>query len=179
MTSFSEQFSAARHAQVEAQLAFMRSLSSKTVESAEKIIALNLSASRASFEKSAVALRQWAGIADPRDLLSFTHQSQDYFDSLLAYGRQLFSIASSLQTGLIKPAAPVPVPAAKAAPAALPAPVAVPAPVPAPAPLAATAAAPAAAAPAVAKGKPIAKAVKKAVAKPAPFPAAELLDKKK
>jgi phasin family protein len=177
MTSFSEQFSAARHAQVEAQLAFMRSLSSKTVESAEKIIALNMSVSRASFEKSAVALRQWAGIADPRDLLSLTHQSQDYFDSLLAYGRQLFSIASSLQAGLIKPA--MPAPAAKAAPTALPAPVAAPAPAPAPHAAAATAAAPAAAARAVVKAKPIAKAVKKAVAKPAPFPAAELLDKKK
>ncbi|HZV64958.1 MAG TPA: phasin family protein [Telluria sp.] len=179
MTSFSEQFSAARHSQVEAQLAFMRSLSSKTVESAEKIIALNMSASRASVEKSAAALRQWAGIADPRDLFSLTHQSQDYFDSLLAYGRQLFSIASSMQADLIKP--PAPVVAAKAAPAALAAPVAVPAPAPAPAPLAAaaTVAAPAAAARAVAKVKPIAKAAKKAVAKPAPFPAAELLDKKK
>jgi phasin family protein len=172
MTSFAEQFSAARHSQVEAQLAFIRSLSSKTVESAEKIIALNLSTSRASVEKSAAALRQWAGIEDPRDLLSLTHQSQEYFDGLLAYGRQLFSIASSLQSGLIRPAAPV----APARAAALPAPVSVAAPVPAPLAAGVTAEAPAEAS--AEAPKQIAKAVKKA-AKPAPFPAADLLDKKK
>src|SRR6266571_8392905 len=130
MTSFSEQFSAARHAQIEAQLAFLRSLTSKTVEGAEKIIALNLSTSRASVERSAAALRQWAGVEDPRDLLSFTHP-QEYFDSVLAYSRQLASIASSLQTGLLRPAAPAP---AVAAPVALPAPAPVSAAVQAPAP---------------------------------------------
>lgn len=161
MSTLPEQFSAARQSQAEAQLNFLRSLTSRTFESAEKIIALNINASRASVEKSSAAMRQLITAQDPRDLLSLTNRTQENFDSLLAYGRELFSIAASLQAGLIKPAAPVSAPAPVLTLAAPPA---------------AGDVKPAASPKPVAKAKPSAKAAGKASAEPkpaaAPFPAA-------
>jgi uncharacterized protein YoaH (UPF0181 family) len=90
MSTFPEQFSAAGKSQVEAQLAFFQNVASKAVEGAEKIIALNLSTGRASLEKSQAAVYQLFAVKDPRDLFSLTHQSQENFDTLLAYGRDLF-----------------------------------------------------------------------------------------
>ena len=118
MTTLPEQFSAARKAQVETQLDYVRQVTSKVVESTEKVIALNLSTSRASIEKSAATFQQLLSAKEPRDLLALTTQSQTSFDTLLAYGRELFSIASGTQAELIKSAAST----AKAIPAALPVP---------------------------------------------------------
>lgn len=110
MSTLPEQFSAARKAQVESQLDYVRSFTSKVVESTEKVIALNLSTTRAALEKSSATLRQLFTAKDPRDLLTLTTQSQTSFESLLAYGSELFSIASGAQGALLK-AAPVPAPA--------------------------------------------------------------------
>ncbi|GEM_PF-238501 len=186
MTTLPEQFSAARKAQVETQLDYVRQLTSKVVESTEKVIALNLSTGRASFEKSAAALRQVMSVKDPRDLLALTAQSQTSFESVLAYGRALFSIASGTQAELIK-SAPSAAPLLKLAPAQVevkvkaPAPVA--APTPAPAPVAASApvvapapaAAPAAPAPALASAPEAAPVVKVEASAPA-APAQAVLD---
>lgn len=95
MSTLPEQLSAARKSQVDAQLELFRSLSSKAVESAEKVMALNFSAGRASLEKSAAAVRQLLAAKDPRDLLALTTQTQENFETLLAYGSALFSIAAS------------------------------------------------------------------------------------
>ena len=105
MTTLPEQFSAARKAQVETQLDYVRQVTSKVVESTEKVIALNLSTGRASIEKSAATFQQMLSAKEPRDLLALTTQSQTSFDTLLAYGRELFSIASGTQAELIKSAA--------------------------------------------------------------------------
>jgi phasin family protein len=102
MSTLPEQFSAARKAQVETQLDYVRTLTSKVVESTEKVIALNLSTSRAALEKSSATLRQLFSAKDPRDLITLTTQSQTSFESLLAYGSELFSIASGAQGALLK-----------------------------------------------------------------------------
>lgn len=107
MSTLPEQLSAARKSQVDAQLELFRSLSSKAVESAEKVMALNFSTGRASLEKSAAAVRQLLAAKDPRDLLALTTQTQENFETLLAYGSALFSIAASAR---------FPQPAASAAP---------------------------------------------------------------
>lgn len=107
MSTLPEQFSAARKAQVETQLDYVRTFTSNVVESTEKVIALNLSTSRAALEKSSATLRQLFSAKDPRDLITLTTQSQTGFESLLAYGSELFSIASGAQGALLK-AAPVP-----------------------------------------------------------------------
>lgn len=176
MSTLPEQFSAARQSQVEAQIALFQTYATTAVEKAEKIFALNLSTTRASMEKSSAAVRQLLAAQDPRDLFALTSQSQASFESMLAYGRELFSIAAGAEPETPKQAAPVIAPpAAEDPPAPKATPQAIPeakaeAPVPAPAP----------AAPAPAKAKPIAKAVSKAVppeapAKPAaaPSPVAE------
>ncbi|MFL6656818.1 MAG: phasin family protein [Massilia sp.] len=148
MSTLPEQFSAARKSQVDAQLRFFESYASTAVENAEKIFALNLSTTRASMAQSSAAVQQLWAVRDPRDLLAFTSRTQENFDNMLAYGRQLFDIASASQVALLKQTAPV------VAPPTVPEPVveiaaALPAPVPVPVP--------------AAKPKAIAKAVKEAL----------------
>jgi len=167
MSTLPEQFSAARKTQVEAQINFFQNYAATAVDNAEKIFALNLSTTRASMEKSSAAVRRLLSVQDPRDLLSLTTQTQQNFETLLAYGHQLFSIASDSQAALLKQAAPVvapPVDAEPEAPAARPAePMLAPEAKATPAPKAAPADVPAA------KSKPIAKAAAKVAAlKPAP-----------
>ena len=116
MSTLPEQFSAARKAQVEQQLEYVRQFGTKFVESTEKVIALNLHAGRASVEHSTTALRQLFAAKDPRDLLALTSQSQVGFDSLLAYSRELLSIASGAQSALLQSATDA---AATSAPLAL------------------------------------------------------------
>lgn len=169
MTTLPEQFSAARKSQVESQINFFQNYATTAVESAEKIIALNLRMSRASMEKSSAAVRQLLSVQDPRDLFALTTHSQENFESLLAYGRQLFSIATGSQVALLKQAAPViapPVPEAPEAPQAPKAPKAEP--LKAPEAKAAPAVVEADALPVPAKAKPIAKAVSTAAAEAAP-----------
>lgn len=152
MSTLPEQFSAARKSQVEAQINFLQNYASAAVQNAEKLFALNLSTTRASMEKSSAAVRQLLDAQDPRDLLALTTQTQSSFESFLAYGRELFSIASDSQAALLKQAAPViapPAPETKAAPMAVEAELA---------PKAAPAA------PAATKAKPVAKAAAKVAA---------------
>jgi phasin family protein len=163
MSTLPEQFSAAGKSQVETQVNFFQNYAASTVDKVAKIVALNLSTTRASMEKSSAAMRQLLGAHDPRDLLALTTQAQENVESMLAYGRQLFSIAAGGQPVQLKQAAPVIAPPAEPeAPHAKPLKPAKPALVPeakaAPAPTAAPAEVP------VAKPKPIAKAVAKVAA---------------
>ena len=66
MSTLREQFSAARKAQVETQLDFVRNLTSKVVESTEKVIALNLSTGRDARQKSAAPRRHQESDRDTR-----------------------------------------------------------------------------------------------------------------
>jgi phasin family protein len=161
MSTLPEQFAAARTSQVEAQINFFQNYASSAVENTEKLFALNLSTTRASMEKSSAAVRQLLTAQDPRDLFALTTQTQENFESLLAYGRQLFSIASGSQAALLKQATPPALeapkaPKVKAAPAVV------------------EAAAPpktAPAAPPVVKAKPVEKVEKVAAEETTPAPA--------
>ena len=96
MRPLPEQFSEARKLQLEAQFNFFSTFAGKAFESAEKLIALNFDASRASLEKSSALVRQMIAAKDPRDLFALTSQTQFQFESVLSYGRQLFGIASAV-----------------------------------------------------------------------------------
>ncbi len=98
MSNLPEQFSAARKAQLEAQLDAFRHFSGKAVENTEKLIALNIQTTRASVEKSTAAIQQLLTAKDPRDLFALTAHSRDGFDTMLAYGRALFGIAGSARS---------------------------------------------------------------------------------
>jgi len=104
MSTFPEQLTAVSKSQVAAQLAYFQHFSAEAVAGTEKMIALNLSTTRASMEKSAAAVRQLLTVKDPRDLLSFTTQAQEQLDTMLAWGRDLLNIASGTQAALFKPA---------------------------------------------------------------------------
>lgn len=119
MSPLPEQFSEARKLQIEAQLKILSTFTGKAFESAEKLIALNIDTSRASLEKSSALVRQMIAIKDPRDLFALTSQTQSQFDSVLAYGRELFGIATGVMAAPVEALA---APVAPAAPAAAPAP---------------------------------------------------------
>jgi phasin family protein len=105
MFAIPEQFSAASKANLEAQLALLSSLTSKTFESVEKVLELNLDAAKTSLEDSSAAARQLLAAKDPQEWMSLAAaQAQPNADKALAYGRNLASIASSVQTELSKAA---------------------------------------------------------------------------
>lgn len=105
MSNLPEQFSAARKAQLEAQLDAFRHFSGKAVENTEKLLALNIKTTRASVEKSTAAIQQLLTAKDPRDLFALTAHSRDSFDTFLAYSRALFGIAGSVRADVASPSA--------------------------------------------------------------------------
>lgn len=104
MSSITEQFSAATKSQLEAQFQIFNTLASTAVDSAEKIIALNINTTKASVEQSSAAAKQLLSIKDPKELFSLGTQQPGSFDAFLAYGRALYSIASTAQGELVKSA---------------------------------------------------------------------------
>ncbi|KQV54046.1 MULTISPECIES: TIGR01841 family phasin [unclassified Duganella] len=188
MFSIPEQFSAATKSQLEAQLKILNNLATTAFEGAQKVIALNLSTTKASVEKSSAAARELLEAKDPQEFFAKSSARVPNFDGLFAYNRELFSIASKTQAELFQaaqeqlkeagtqavnlPKLSAPIAAPAPAPVAAPAPA--PAPVPAPAPKAAKAEpkpAPKAEAkveakPDVVESKPEVKAEAKADAKP-------------
>jgi hypothetical protein len=147
---------------------------------AEQVLALNISTSRASAERAASTFRQLFSITDPRDLLTLGSQTQEQLSAMYAYGRELMNIATDARLNMARHNAGLPTPAPEQ-PAAqtAPAPAAPVADEPAPeqqasaAPpprLVAVADAPASAEPPRAKAKPVAKAVGKATGKRAGAP---------
>jgi len=103
MFSITEQFSAATKSQLEAQLNILNSYASKAVESAQKVLALNISTAKASVEKSSASARQLLEAKDAQEFFSVGGKPPS-FDHLLAYSRELFSIASAAQAELIQSA---------------------------------------------------------------------------
>jgi phasin family protein len=180
MFSITEQLSAATKSQLETQLKLLNTFATTAFEGAQKVIALNLSTTKASVEKSSAAAKQLLEAKDPQEFFSAARAPS--FDSALAYGRELFSIASKTQADLLqvtkeqfKEAG------AQVKPLVLEAPLlaatavkAVDIPVLTEDPVETAPAAPKAAAKAEAKAKPAtpAKPVAEAVAAPAPKPAA-------
>jgi phasin family protein len=134
MASIPEQFSEARKWQFETQLKLFRALTTQVFESTERVIALNIDTSRAAVERSSTAVKQLLSINDPRDLFTLGSHGQEQLEQMLAYGRELFSIAAGAQSRLVRQAGgaasspvaaqPAPAPAAlqKVQPAPEPAP---------------------------------------------------------
>ncbi len=94
MTSFSEQLSAVRKSQWEAQLDVFRALSKSALDSAEQLIALNMKTSRASVEQATGTFKQLLEITNPRDLLAIGTTAQGQWQQFFSYGRELLGIAA-------------------------------------------------------------------------------------
>lgn len=93
MTPFSDQLSAVRQAQWEAQLDIFRNLSSRALDSAAQIAALNVRTSRASIEQAAGTVKHLLEARQPRDLLALGAAAQGQWHTLFSYGRELFGLA--------------------------------------------------------------------------------------
>ena len=106
MTNIPEQLSAARKSQLEAQLNFFTSFTSKAVANAEKIAALNLNLARDTAAKSTTALYQALSAREPADLLALSSRAPDTFSTLIAYSRELMAIAAGSVTGAGMPPSP-------------------------------------------------------------------------
>jgi hypothetical protein len=100
MISFPEQLSAARSRQFDAQLNFMSAMTAQALATAGQVLALNISTSRASVERTANTVRQLFSITDPRDLFTVGSQAQEQLSSLFAYGQELFNIAQDARQNL-------------------------------------------------------------------------------
>jgi phasin family protein len=94
MTSLSEQLSAVRKSQWEAQLDVFRALSQRALDSAEQLIALNMKTSRASVEQAAGTFKQLLEVNNPRDLFAIGSTAQGQWQQLFSYGRELLGIAA-------------------------------------------------------------------------------------
>ena len=103
MTSISDQFSAVRKAQFEAQFDFFNAIASQTLESAGRVAALNMAVSRDAVQRSLGASFALMNSRDPRDVLSLGGQAEEGFRSLFAYGRELLGIAAGVRPYAVRP----------------------------------------------------------------------------
>jgi len=95
MFAIPEQFSNATKANLESQFALLSSLTSKTFESMEKLVELNINTARATLSDNSTAARQLLSAKDPQEFfqLSASH-AQPTAEKALSYSRQLASIAT-------------------------------------------------------------------------------------
>jgi phasin family protein len=105
MFSFQDQFSAATKAHFDAQLELITTLTAKAFEGVEKVIDLNISATKASMEELAATGKQFSGVKDPQEFTTLAaSQAQPNADKAVAYSRHLASILSSTQSEFTKAA---------------------------------------------------------------------------
>lgn len=97
-----EQLSSAAKSQWETQLQLFSTFGHTVFDGAEKIIALHLDASKAAIARTTGNAQHLLAAHDARELLQYsTSQAQPGIESVLAYSRELFGIASSTQAQLL------------------------------------------------------------------------------
>ena len=105
MFSYQDQFSAATKVNLQAHLDLINNLTAKAFEGVEKIVELNLSATKATLEEATAAAKQLAAAKDPQELLSLAAaQAQPGAEKATAYSRHLAGIVSSTQAEFTKAA---------------------------------------------------------------------------
>lgn len=93
------EMSALTKSTLENNFALYVALSSKTLESVEKLVSLNLSTAKASLEQSAAATKQMLAAQDPEEFLSVIRdQAKPSVDKAIAYGGHLFTITHGLHS---------------------------------------------------------------------------------
>src|ERR1700704_121550 len=105
MFSFQDQFSAATKSHFEAQMALINTLTSKAFEGVEKVIELNLNATKASMEEYAATAKQLSTVKDAQEFTTLAaSQAQPTADKAVAYSRHLAGILASTQSEFTKAA---------------------------------------------------------------------------
>jgi len=105
MFAIPEQLSTATKANLNTQLSIFAALSGKALESVEKVVDLNMSVARASFDETSANVKQLLTAKDPQEFFSLSAaQVQPAAQKAVAYGRHLAGIASSAQAEFTKAA---------------------------------------------------------------------------
>lgn len=104
MTSITEQLSATSKSQLETQLNLMDAVLRKSVEGVQQVAVLNLHTARNVIERSTNSARELLAARDPREILALASKPLPTMEGLLAYSRELFSIASRAQAELLQSA---------------------------------------------------------------------------
>jgi len=93
MFAIPEQFSNATKSAFEAQFTLFSSLSAKSFDSVEKLVALNLSTARSAVADSTATARALLAVKDPQAFLALTTgKVQPNAEKALAYGREVSAI---------------------------------------------------------------------------------------
>lgn len=114
MTPFADQLSAVRQAQLQAQLDMFQTLTTRALDSAGQIAALNVRVSRASMEQATGTVRHLLDMREPRDLFALGTAAQGQWQTLFSYGRELFGLAAGVRTLSVPMPMPMPLLAAPA-----------------------------------------------------------------
>ena len=98
MFAFPEQFSNATKTNLDAQFAMFSSLTAKAFEGMEKLVELNMTATKATLEESAATTRQLLSAKDPQEFFSLTAaQAKPSAEKAMSYSRQVADIARGTQ----------------------------------------------------------------------------------
>lgn len=102
MFSLPQELSSAAKSHIDTQLQLFSKISSTVLDGAEKVIALNLNAGKAALSHTAATAQHLLESQDAREFFRYgVSQARPNIDSLLAYGRQLYGIASSTHAELL------------------------------------------------------------------------------
>src|SRR5438045_2276241 len=105
MFAIPEQLSNATKSHFNSQLELINSLTAKAFENVEKVIQLNVTAAKTSFEESSAAVQQLLSAKDPQAFFAVSAaQAQPSAEKTLAYGRHLAGIAAGAQAEFTKAA---------------------------------------------------------------------------
>ncbi len=103
MFTSQEQFSAATKANFDDQLAALSDLTSKLFASVEKVVELNLTVAKTTFEETSHAAKQLISAKDAQEFFTLTSaHAQPNADKALAYARHLGSITAGAQAEFTK-----------------------------------------------------------------------------
>ena len=103
MPTIAEQLSNATRTNLESQVALMTSLSTKAFEGMQKLIDLNVAATRSTLEESAGRMREMMDAKDPQQALSLSNSTaQPNIEKALSYSRHIANIASTTQAEMAR-----------------------------------------------------------------------------
>ncbi len=101
MINSNEQLATAARTQLDHQLQLATSIAGSLLDGMEKLVGLNLQATRASVEASLGSAKNLLAAKDPQEFFTLaSHQAQPQTDIALTYGRHLSSIASDAHRDL-------------------------------------------------------------------------------
>lgn len=105
MTNSTEQLATAARTQLDNQLQLATAITGSLIDGMEKLVGLNLQATRASVEASIGSAKNLLAAKDPQEFFTLaSHQAQPQADIALTYGRHLSSIASDAHRDLSRAA---------------------------------------------------------------------------